>query len=1319
MSNQFKSLRCILTLLACLVALCICASPAIGQISGTGGLTGTVTDPSGAVISGATVTAINIDTGETRTTATDARGSYKFSLLPPGNYRVTFSARGFKTLEVPSVAVSVTENATLNRTLEVGAQSEQVTVEGTAQGIQTENATVGTLVGSDEVNSLPLSSRNYTEILDISPGVVANVASATAWGNGTQDVNVNGTNADQNNYQMDGASITNYGSGAASQSGNYAPVGIPNPDSIQEFKIQTSQYDASYGRNPGASVNVVTKGGTNSYHGDAWEFVRNNFFNANDFFLKNQELSPGGSGVNTPPEFKENQFGFTFGGPVKKNKVFFFGSYQGTRQLNGVVVQGYSAGVNLPAINDYADVASGLCANVRCTNNTAAYQAYLGREFGAGGPQAQAAVSGSIPIAANGSNISPVAIAILQAAGPSTGYNKGFFVPGAPAGCAGNCLSNITDPAYANENQFLVNTDYDLNSKQTLSERYFHSSDPWENNFDCFGTCMPGQPELENYTSDEGVVKLTSVITSNMVNQVRFALNRLVTQNTDDFSLTACDVGMIPGVANGEPCGTFSTAGDNPDVLKLPSFGIAGITPAGIFNAGAFDFGGNPYSDNVNAITTFQGGDDLSWAFGKQTIRVGMEVDRTQWNFDQPAGSRGFLDFDTLGDFLYGGPGSIAAGIFADREPPNGDYHLLRLNDFSSYVQDDVKVSKRLTVNLGVRWEYDGLPTDNTGLFTNVWQGLLSQVNTGSFFNANPQGTLAGFVVQNNYAANSTVCGGIACGYQSPTGATGIFVNNNKTLFPHGAPWDVFSPRFGLAWQPIGSKLVIRAGYGWFHDQVYGNLLGDQLMGNTPYNYPYPASQFVLQSLADPYPASFLGQTCVRVTSTGQCPALGWLPRTMAAPTSFAADSQYFQVPLTQQYNLDLQYQFASNWTLDIGYVGTHSTQQYDWNQDLNPDYVIAGAPNTPAGLFGEVAESSLPYNDPLNPKSDWVTTNQGPTFFGFVQSTNQNQRAAYLGVAPGGYVSTGTNGAGIYNSLQAQLTHHFSHGLLIQAAYTWSKLITDVNAPEATTSAEVGQVGNVTSGGLTSGYPLNAAQQYGLAAFNRPQRFVISYSYALPWKSQGWSEKVLGGWTISGVTTVQDGEPFTVTDSSLGSIYGFTDFSGPGRAELASPTKCNSLGNCQSAIPFSTSGGIESRLGGSVSANGYINAAAFQPYDSTLASSPLCVGGTPNPGGSPSAPCGSAGAPFVNAGTAFGDSGVGIMFGPGQFNFDMALAKLTPITEGTHIEFRLEAYNLFNHPQFNNPESTALSAVGTTFGVINSTSVPPRVLQLGLKFVF
>src|SRR5215472_5303469 len=490
MSSVFSKARVLSLLLVCLFALFVCVSPALSQSASTGALTGTVTDPSGAVISGATVSATNPATGQARSAATDTSGVYRISLLPPGNYSVRFSATGFKTVEVPSVTINVTETQTVSRALEVGSQTQQITVESNIETIQTQNATVGGLVSGDTVTSLPLSTRNYTQIMDFSPGVVANVATATAVGNGTQDINVNGSGSDQNTYLMDGVIVTNYGSGGAAQSGSYAGIPIPSPDSIQEFKVQTSQYDAAYGQNPGANVNVVTKSGTNQFHGSAWEFNRNNFFNANDFFFKNSERSE--DLPNKPPTVKQNQFGGTVGGPIKRDKLFVFGSYQGTRQRNGIGSNGFATAITqvgllpfnepgVPFAKARADAADGggsgsipldftQPANP-CNYNT--YREYLGCAFAGEG---DLFIPGSQPIQPDGSNISNTFINLLrqtenipQAKG---GFNNGYYIPslrynssGIPF-CivSGSCSTptTISQPTIADEDQFMINTDYVL-----------------------------------------------------------------------------------------------------------------------------------------------------------------------------------------------------------------------------------------------------------------------------------------------------------------------------------------------------------------------------------------------------------------------------------------------------------------------------------------------------------------------------------------------------------------------------------------------------------------------------------------------------------------------------------------------------------------------------------------------------------------------------------------------------------------------------------------------------------------------------------------
>lgn len=1399
MSSRIAALKATCVLLVCLVALFLCVPAAFAQSATTGGLTGTVTDPSGAVISGATVTATNLGTGQARTTTTDSNGSYKFSLLPPGNYAVSFVAPGFKTSEIPSVTVNVTETPVLNRSLEVGAQSQQVTVESTAEAVQTQNATVGTLVGAQTVTTLPLNSRNYTQIIDLSPGVVANVASAAAVGNGTQDINVNGMGSDQNNYMMDGATLTNYGSGGGAQSGNFPGIGIPNPDSIQEFKIQTSQYDAEYGRNPGASVNVVTKGGTNSFHGDVWEFWRNSFLDANDFFNKHaqQELAE----ANKPEILNENLFGGTVGGPIKRDKLFFFGSYQGIRQLNGIGTNGFASGLTtgltlLPfsepdgTRNDEAGSIpqNFIPGNPTCNYNT--YRGYLGcvfagsKGFGTGvtvNPPNQTTLSDA------NTNINLVAINFLRAPATKSGLNQGFYVPSIPfrngvplINCyTGPCSSiAVSSPIRANENQYLANFDYILSPKNTISQRFFTSKDPQVQPFVCLGPCQPGAPENVTYTADSEVVKLTTVATSNLVNEAFFSFQRSTTVAAPGNYLTSCSVGITPPLANGDCANLANAKGINPIPLQIPTITTLGLAGAafgpnvGVPFEGGWNNGGNFFASATNFFNYFQGNEQISWNHGRHSIRTGFWINRIQYNWTLPG--RGGLDFWNTIDFLTSSSGAPATGTaaapggivvnFFGLGEANGNPHDQRANEFASFVEDDIKVTRRLTLNLGLRWEYDGYPSDVTGLFTNGWASQAALVNTGSFFLGNQVangpgtpnnlvGTLAGYVVQSNYNPSIERCGNplapTACGLTAPAGmfagypggATGVYFNTNATLV-HGAPVSDFGPRIGIAWQPFSDKFVIRAGYGVFYDAVYANLLANNNGGNSPYNGVVEASPF--DSLDQPTPPG-VG-------------ILGWDPRTLRVNAGNAVDgatsitdnngtlglgttrdSEFLGVPFIQQYNLDLQYEFAHNWIADIGFVGSHGTHLYDWSRPINIAFLAPNAFNEPTDavnkrmIIGSGAPgtpNSFPFNDPnnTNPATQILENLGNATAGNPGDPGNYLGRVSYLGFGASGLATTATDGDSLYDSLQAQLRHQFSNGLLLQASYTWSKSITNVNASIA--GGGISAPGNVLSGSAGSNDPLDFGQQYGLAAFNRPQRLVIAYSYQLPYRrTQGFAGHLLGGWAISGITTIQDGEPFSVTDATGGTIYygagGAAFCTGCNiRAELAPANtgKCASDGVCQS-IGVATGGSNFARVVGGLTpgGQGWINTKAY--------TSEPCIGGIPNPTGNPAAPCGAAPNPFLppgppffgegslfpGAGTGFGDSGVGTIMGPGQHNWDMSFTKDTKITEGTNLQFRAEFYNIWNHPQFNPPSN----AVGSTLGEITSSSVPPRVVQFALKFLF
>jgi Carboxypeptidase regulatory-like domain len=1351
--NTGRRLRLVCSLFAVVVLLLACATASFAQTAETGALTGTVTDPSSAVIVGATITITNAATGQTRTTTTDANGSYKFSLLPPGTYSVKFSSSGFKTAEVPAVIVNVTETPVLNRSLEVGAQSEQVTVESNVETIQTQNATNGALVSGSEITSLPLVSRNYTQVISLSPGVVANASTASAIGNGTQDVSANGSTANENNYSMDGSSVVNYVSGMAAQEGSFPGIAIPNPDSIQEFKVQTSQYDASSGRNPGANVDVVTKTGTNEFHGAAWEFNRNNFFNANDFFYKHSELdtAAGGSGVNAPQTLKQNTFGFTLGGPIKKDKLFFFGSYQGIRQINGIGTSGFASGYVsntwLLPWNDYADAASGVCSNVRCTNNVPAYKAYLGNAFaGQSGFLGFLGGTGTpvLPCAAgdatcNSTNITNTAVALLQAKGAvKGGFNNGFYFPGAPASCGvAACLRAISDPVVANEDQYMINTQYVISSKHTLYERYLYQRDPQLQPFNCFilpGNCNPGAPVDAYYGNHVGQLSLQSVLTPNFVNQARFSFHRDIENNSDpNIALNGCELpnggSIIPIVNNGAPCGSIPTpalAKEFPEMLLPPQLDILGV--GGV----PWSQGGNFSMISSNFVNTFQYADQISWNHGIHAIRAGFEAERIQYNNTIPSSGRGENLMYSTADFLTsssgpaidGTPATPTGGIVLGFGLKGSLTHYNRVNEFSSYVQDDIKVSRKLTANLGVRWEYSGFPSDISGQFTNVWNTEVNKLNTGSALAAlGTTGTLIGFAVPSNFDVKQF-------GLTAPTGATGVHVIGNKTLLP-GSPLNEFAPRLGVAWQPFGQKLVVRAGYGWFWDTIYGNLLIDNQLNLPPYSGAAagPSPQSETNTLHNPWGA-------------GVGP-LVWTPRYMfpgavfngavcpagicSSGFGYTSDAPQMgnRLPLVQEYNLDLQYEFAHGWIADVGYVGSHGIHLYNWSQNVNAAKLVAGAPNNPTAASGaqnlEMIASSLPYNDAGNATP--LTTNTIGTF-----TSNANERVPYLGFAPAGIASTDTLGDSLYNSLQASLRHQFGHGLLVNFAYTWSKEFTNINTSAA--GSGIQPPGEVIFGASNSNDPTDLRQQYGLASYNRPQRATITYVYNLPYhKTEGATGKILGGWSVSGVTTIQDGLPFWIIDGGGGSIYFNTG--ADSRAALADPVDCNAVtGNCKSGIPIATSGSTTSRA---TPGNLWVNPAAFISLSPTWApspanpsvnlsplpaSSPYCIGGTPNPGGSPTAPCGTPGATFVNAGSGFGNSSIGSIMGPGQFNFDMSIIKSTKLWEHGTLEFHVDAFNVFNHPQFNPPYANDVNAPAT-FGEITSTSVTPRVFQFGLKYLF
>ncbi len=1066
----------------------------------------------------------------------------------------------------------------------MGAAGEQITVEANVEVLQTASSTLGTTVTSQQITALPLSNRNYTQLLSMAAGANVGVNNATALGKATQDISVNGADPSANNYMMDGVSIVNTNNtGSANDSGICAGIGIPNPDAIQEFKIQTSTYDASYGAHPGGNVNVVTKSGTNTFHGGAWEFFRNTDLNANPFFANAL-----GSGKEI---LDQNQVGGSIGGPIKKNKVFFFADYQETRQRNGIAAGGSSTEFlfPLPSTRTAATLGAALCPTNNPGNKN--YLTFLGGLDGA--------------VACDGSNISQVAINMLNLKLP----NGQYYIPGNPNGVYGPVV--FSTPAIYQEHQLVVNADYIINSKNTFSARYFWTADP--QSLPINGN-LPGTPESLHYTNDNAVLKLTTLVSASLVNEVHASGQYNGAKGSDTTVSTPQAIGQATIV---------------PTMTELP------VTV--MFNGPSLN--GSLYPDN-SPSDQIEYGDQVSWAHGKHTIRAGYEFQNAKWPISFAGLERGFLFYGTFADWLIGGAGNIAECLFCVRSGPNGIIHNYLENNHSAFVQDDWKISSHLTFNLGVRWEYDGTYSDKYGNLTNFWQSQIESVPLPPTAPTTSGPGLVGYVVPSNYTAH----------YPNPP--AGVLVSGSSLPIQSGPPKDNFAPRAGFAWQPLKEgKLVIRGGVGMFYDRVGGGTFVHGLEQGYPYavtlDYTGPNSY----TSANPYPTTPLGVFASRWANFNGCQ-----PQCLAGPAPGAISTlntpsltESLHTPLTRQYNLTFQYEFVRNWVLEAGFVGSSSLNLLDQYHDIN------GA---------QLASPSNPING--------ITTNT---------TANAPFRVPVLGYIPSGFQITAFDGISNYNSLQVTVRKQLSRGFLMQGSYTWSKDLSDIPG--------------VSSGsGANSNVPTALGQQYGPVNFSHPQRFVINYSYDLPFGNHtGALGYIANGWNVSGLTTVQDGTPLTITDQNSGTVYGI------GTYDNARAQMCPGFSYGQVA----TSGSTVSRLGGFLNTSAFANSANAATCPEPVA---------PNSVAAPAGPFGPSPLP-----TLFGNSGVGILLGPGQFNWDISIVKTTRIKERNTLIFRTEFYNTFNHPQFGNP-ATAISTP-STFGQITTTTVNPRLIQFALKYLF
>jgi Carboxypeptidase regulatory-like domain/TonB-dependent Receptor Plug Domain len=841
------------------------------QTASTGAVSGTVTDPTNAVVVGAKITATNKTTGEKRTVDSGAAGAYVIPFLSPGTYNVEASQKGFKQAVYSDLRVDITETVKLNIRLEIGAAQEVVTVESRGLQLQTESTNLGQVTSGEILNSLPLVTRNYTQVIALNPGVASEVTNASAVGKGGNGsietgsaVVAHGTSGQDNNYQMNGVEINDLQSSGHFSGG----IAIPNPDAIQEFKVQTGQYDASYGRNAGANVDVITKGGSNAFHGTIFEYLRNEDLNANDFFF-NKNGQPRGI-------LRQNQPGFTLGGPIKKDKLLFFTSYQGTRQRNGIAPE-CSSTFSSPPLTDNRSAAA---LGALFAGQPTFFQELTGLPLGS-------------TVLANGSNISSQALALMQMKLP----NGQFLIPtpqrvDASKPFAVQGTSSFSNPCIYNEDQFITNADFLHNEHNTFSAKFFWASSNQNSTFPApqlLDPASPGFPTLLNTGFRNFSLTYTHTFGPRMLNQAEVAFHRSTVALTQQEAFSFPQIGV-----------------NAPSFDSQPAIDILG----------SLTLGGNGQSVNF-AQNTFVFDDVLSYTWGRHSFRFGGGLTRAQDN-ETNFKFLGGMIFGTYSDFLLGQSaaqnGTPFSNIFESIDVPGLFGRAWRIWDGDLFAQDDLKLTRTLTLNLGLRYERLGGIGDELG-----------RNSTFNFALANPNppvtGSLAGFVVPKNFQG------------PIPSGVTQI--GNNLGI--NGDGQNTINPRFGFAWQlPHTQRFVLRGGWGVYHSRVTGQPTF-QLLTNQPFALlrQIPGAANGGASFANPFPAA---PTLPSFTP--------YSPATQQSVLTFAPN---FRPPMVQQYSLNLQSQLARNTILEVGFIGTRGThllRDRDLNQaeSASPTNPIRGA---------------------------------------------------------------------------------------------------------------------------------------------------------------------------------------------------------------------------------------------------------------------------------------------------------------------------------------------------------------------------------------
>ena len=1206
---------------ALLIGLVCFSAPLCSWAQDTATIVGTVTDASGGVIPQAKVTVVNPEKGLTRDLVTNTAGEFIAAKIPIGNYAISVEASGFQKLMRSGISVETGQTLRVDLQLKVGQTTQLITVAGEAPHVETESGAVSDVVTSKQIANLNLNGVNFLSLEPLVPGAVADNANNTSHlgHSGAEPcISFNGTRMQYSNLEIDGGNNSDEGSGA--NGGDTTPA----LDSIAEFRISTSNYGADVGQHAGAVIEVATKSGTKQFHGDAYEFVRNDAMDANDWFLNQQIAPPGGNAPKTP--LKWNVFGYTLGGPfyipkhynTDKNKTFFFWSQQWARYREGSVIS-----ASVPSLQmrqgDFSQ------CDPQSPNKSSLI---IGQ--GCVLPVVNGSPTDSVPI-------NPNAAALLNG-----------LIPLPNNGIDGYVAAH-SQPTNFREEQIRV--DQNLSDKATLFVRF--TNDSWGQ------VVAPPLWSSSNY--DTGVtnfqVPARAAVLHLSYNFRPNLMNEFMMAYADDPHVITTQTGpSSPARSVDKPSDWTANNFFTPNKTNpfLPAVSIMGGIPYTGVSAGTS--GGytedlstfvGPY--NTNPIFTWK--DNVIYTVGKHTLKFGFYLEKFQKNEQFGFDTQGSYTFSSsspistgnaLADMYLGNIAQYQEGSLNSLNGPVGGYGRghFRNTQFEPYIQDDWKVSRKLTLNLGLRY-YLFVP----------WHDVSQPLSFNSSFIPSQYNPAAEAAVELSSTGSPILV------LDPATGRTHEFTSFGNGLvhcgqggIPEGCVnsyYRAFGPRFGFAFDPTGSgKTSIRGGYGIYFEPGNGNESNvEGLEGNAPF-------------ALSPSGFNIVGFTAVSPGAYG--------------PPSILALQLDQKPPSVQQFNINVQHEFPGNNLLSLGYAGSLG-RHLATGRNMNQVPVGIGTINVP-GLAGFQGEDKLnPSNTPpmcdasgnCNVQRILVNTQQPNIFF-----------VPYPGYAA--IQSKQNTAVSSYNALQANFRHMTGYGLTFEASYTWSHAIDD-------STSTYFQTGN--PGSVDGNYDLSRWKATG--DINRAQVLVMNYVYNLPFftkSTNAFLRQSLGGWQVSGITSFYTGEP---VDFNCG-VSGF----GTG---IGTSVRCNTVGPLK--IQKHT---IDDPQFGPI-------AGWFDPTVLTQpVSSQLYANGQPG---------------------MFGYMGRNALTGPGRNNWDLALHKDFQLpwfgSEHSTLQFRLETFNTFNHPQWKYINAGCSSSLG--FGQpctqVGNGEVSgdwgPRNVQLGMKFLF